>query len=90
MASLASFNPREGNKNELGSYRRKLEAIAGQFQQQWGKLTDDHLDVIAGKREQLAGKIQEIYGRTKEDVEKQISDWQIRQESQPHRQDKRA
>jgi len=27
-----------------------------------GKLTDDHLDVIAGKREQLSGKIQEIYG----------------------------
>lgn len=31
----------------------------GKVKAQWGKLTDDHLDVIAGKRDQLAGKIQE-------------------------------
>jgi uncharacterized protein YjbJ (UPF0337 family) len=34
----------------------------GEVKVQWGKLTDDHLDVIAGKRIQLAGKIQEAYG----------------------------
>ena len=44
--------------------------------QQWGKLTDDHLDVIAGKREQLAGKIQELYGVSKEEAEEQIANWQ--------------
>jgi uncharacterized protein YjbJ (UPF0337 family) len=38
----------------------------GKVKQQWGKLTDDHLDVIAGKRDQLAGKIQESYGITKD------------------------
>lgn len=48
----------------------------GQVKQKWGKLTDDHLDVINGKRDQLAGKIQELYGISKEDVEDQISDWQ--------------
>ena len=31
----------------------------GNAKQQWGKLTDDQLDVIAGKREHLSGKIQE-------------------------------
>ena len=31
----------------------------GKVKAQWGKLTDDHLDVIAGNRDQLAGKIQE-------------------------------
>jgi uncharacterized protein YjbJ (UPF0337 family) len=41
--------------------------------QQWGKLTDDQLDVIAGKRASLAGKIQETYGITREATEKQIS-----------------
>jgi uncharacterized protein YjbJ (UPF0337 family) len=46
--------------------------------QQWGKLTDSQLDVIAGKREQLAGKIQEAYGTTKEQVEKQLTAWQQR------------
>lgn len=38
----------------------------------WGKLTDDQLDLIAGKRTELAGKIQEAYGITKDEVEQQI------------------
>lgn len=48
----------------------------GYAKEQWGKLTDDHLDVIAGKRDQLAGKIQETYGISKDEVEKQLSHWQ--------------
>jgi len=53
-----------------------------QVKTQWGKLTDDHLDVIAGKRDQLLGKIQESYSITKDEAEKQISDWQARQKDQ--------
>ena len=37
----------------------------GQVKEKWGKLTDDDLDVVAGKRDQLVGKIQERYGITK-------------------------
>jgi uncharacterized protein YjbJ (UPF0337 family) len=48
----------------------------GKVKQQWGKLTDDHLDVIAGKRDVLAGKIQESYGITKDEAEKQIKDFE--------------
>jgi uncharacterized protein YjbJ (UPF0337 family) len=44
----------------------------GKVKAQWGKLTDDHLDVIAGKRDELAGKIQETYGVTKDEAEQQI------------------
>lgn len=50
----------------------------GKVKTQWGKLTDDHLDVIAGKRDQLAGKIQESYGITKDEAEKQIKDFEER------------
>jgi uncharacterized protein YjbJ (UPF0337 family) len=50
----------------------------GKVKAQWGKLTDDHLDVIAGKRVELAGKIQEAYGLTKDEVEKQIKDFEER------------
>lgn len=50
----------------------------GKVKEQWGKLTDDDLDVIAGKRDQLAGKIQERYGLTKEEAEKQLSAWNER------------
>ena len=58
--------------------------LKGNIKQQWGKLTDDHLDVIAGKREQLSVKIQEVYGITKDETEKQISEWQDRQKDQSH------
>jgi uncharacterized protein YjbJ (UPF0337 family) len=51
----------------------------GTAKEQWGKLTDDQLDIIAGKREQLVGRIQESYGITKEATEKQVSEWLARQ-----------
>ena len=44
----------------------------GKFRQQWGKLTDDDLDVIGGKREELSGRIQEVYGISKDEAERQI------------------
>ena len=52
----------------------------GTAKQQWGKLTDDQLDVIAGKRDVLAGKIQEAYGVSKDEAEKQLSAWQQAQQ----------
>ncbi|NCS66591.1 MAG: general stress protein CsbD, partial [Hydrogenophilales bacterium CG_4_10_14_0_8_um_filter_62_70] len=48
----------------------------GQVQSQWGKLTDDQFDVIAGKREELLGKIQESHGIGKDEAEQQIKDFE--------------
>lgn len=48
----------------------------GSVQERWGKLTNDQIDVIDGKREKLAGRLQEQYGITKDEAEKQISDWE--------------
>ena len=48
----------------------------GKVQEQWGKLTDDDLDVIAGKRDQLLGRIQERHGVTKDEAERQVKAWQ--------------
>ncbi len=50
--------------------------LKGKAQLQWGKLTDDDFTVIAGKREQLAGKLQERYGIAKDAAEKQVSEWE--------------
>ncbi|MEQ6435503.1 CsbD family protein [Comamonas sp. w2-DMI] len=50
----------------------------GKIREQWGRLTDDDIDVIAGKKSQLLGKIQERQGLAKEDAEKQLADWQSR------------
>ncbi|MDO9402786.1 MAG: CsbD family protein [Polaromonas sp.] len=47
----------------------------GKVKEQWGKLTDDDLDVIAGKRDQLLGRIQERHGITREEAEQQVTSW---------------
>jgi uncharacterized protein YjbJ (UPF0337 family) len=47
----------------------------GKVQQQWGKLTDDDLDVIEGNQTELAGRLQQRYGYAKDEAEKQIDSW---------------
>ncbi len=47
----------------------------GKAKKNWGKLTDDDLDIIEGNSDILAGKIQERYGVTKEEAEKQVKDY---------------
>jgi len=49
--------------------------FTGKVKEQWGKLTDDDLDVIGGKREQLEGKIQERYGKSKDEARKDVDTW---------------
>ncbi|MCV9966852.1 CsbD family protein [Pararhizobium sp. BT-229] len=51
----------------------------GKVKEQWGKLTDDDLDRIAGKRDQLEGTIQERYGIEKDRVHADVDDWCDRQ-----------
>lgn len=46
--------------------------ILGSVKEAWGKLTDDDLTVIEGKRDQLAGKLQERYGWDKHRAEQEI------------------
>ncbi len=48
------------------------ENLKGRIQETWGELTDDDLDIIAGKRKQLAGKLQEKYGYVSEKAEAEI------------------
>jgi uncharacterized protein YjbJ (UPF0337 family) len=50
--------------------------VKGVVREQWGKLTDDDVDVIAGKRDILLGKIQERHGIAREEAEKQLKAWE--------------
>jgi uncharacterized protein YjbJ (UPF0337 family) len=52
--------------------------VSGKAKEQWGKLTSDDFDVVAGRRDQLAGKIQERYGIAKDEAEKQVNDWLLK------------
>ena len=49
--------------------------MSGQVKAKWGKLTDDDLTVIAGKRDQLAGILQQRYGYAKEQAEKELDEF---------------
>jgi len=53
----------------------RWKQLLGSAKENWSKLTDDDLDQISGKREQLAGKIQETYGITRREAEEQVWDW---------------
>lgn len=47
----------------------------GKVQENWGKLTDDDMTKIEGKRTVLVGCLQENYGIAKDQAEKQVDDW---------------
>ena len=53
----------------------KWKEFSGKVQTQWGKLTNDDLDVIKGNRRQLAGRIQERYGKAEDEAERDIDSW---------------
>ena len=50
---------------------------SGKAKEQWGKLSDDTLTQVDGKRDQLVGKIQESYGISKDEAEHQVRDWSL-------------
>jgi len=47
----------------------------GKVREKWGKLTDDDLTVVAGKRDQLSGALQRRYGIAKDEAEKQLDEF---------------
>lgn len=49
--------------------------MTGTVKEKWGKLTDDDLTVIAGKRDQLSGLLQKKYGYAKEQAERELDDF---------------
>jgi len=55
-------------------FEGKWEQVKGEVQKQWGKLTNEDLDVVKGDAKILMGKLQEKYGMTKEAAEKAIED----------------
>ena len=63
------------NEDTIGGNWKQFK---GKVKEAWGKLTDDDLDVINGKREPMVGKMQERYGIARDEAEKQVKDWENR------------
>jgi uncharacterized protein YjbJ (UPF0337 family) len=53
----------------------------GAVKEQWGKLTDDDLMQVEGRRDILVGKIQTRYGISHEQAEAQVSGWEVKHKS---------
>lgn len=49
--------------------------MKGKARAKWGDLTDDELDQVEGRREQLVGVIQERYGQAKAEAEREVDEW---------------
>ena len=49
--------------------------LKGNAKEQWGRLTDDDLAAINGRREQLEGKLQERYGYAKDRIKREMDNW---------------
>jgi uncharacterized protein YjbJ (UPF0337 family) len=50
--------------------------LTGKIKAQWGKLTDDQIAEIHGRRDELVGKVQEAYGIGKDEADKQVKAWE--------------
>ena len=61
------------NKDEIGGNWKQFK---GKAKEKWGKLTDDDMTVIEGKRDQLVGRVQERYGIAKDKAEEQVAAWE--------------
>ncbi len=65
----------------------KFKQMKGAAKKQWGKLTDDDLDYMAGSRDQFVGRLQERYGIAKEAAQKQADEW-LQAQAEPQGQNK--
>jgi uncharacterized protein YjbJ (UPF0337 family) len=68
-----------GRKTECVMDWNRIEGnwkqFKGRAKEKWGRLTDDDLDVVNGRQEQLEGKIQERYGLAKDQAKKDVEAW---------------
>lgn len=53
----------------------KWNQFKGDIRSQWGKITDDDLDLIGGKKDKLIGTLQERYGKRRDEAEAELDTW---------------
>jgi len=63
------------NANQI---KGEWKVVRGKVAEQWGKLTDNDLEVIAGKRDQLVGLLQKRYGKAQEVIEREVKEFEAR------------
>jgi uncharacterized protein YjbJ (UPF0337 family) len=56
-------------------FEGKWKQLKGTVKQRWGKLTDDDVTALSGKKDELVGKLQERYGITREQAQREADEW---------------
>jgi uncharacterized protein YjbJ (UPF0337 family) len=74
VPNLDVFNTQEV-KMDWDRIEGNWKSFKGKAKQQWGKLTDDDLDVVEGRREELEGKLQQRYGYAKDMARTEVDSW---------------
>jgi uncharacterized protein YjbJ (UPF0337 family) len=69
------LNSNGGIKMDWNRVEGNWKQFKGAAKEKWGKLTDDDLNVIEGRREQLEGKLQQRYGFAKDQIHRDVDDW---------------
>jgi uncharacterized protein YjbJ (UPF0337 family) len=58
------------------TFKGQWMQLKGKIREQWGKLTDDDVDQIQGRSEQLIGKLQNRYGLARDEAQRQFDAWE--------------
>ena len=53
----------------------KWTQLKGRVREEWGKLTEDDVNMVQGRAQQLVGRIQERYGLARDEAERQVDAW---------------
>lgn len=56
-------------------FEGKWKQLKGGVKQRWGKLTDDDVTALSGKKDEFVGKLQERYGITREQAQREADEW---------------
>jgi len=82
--TVACLNNAEAKIMNWDQMEGKWKQMKGVVRKQWGKLTDDDLEFMAGSKDQFVGRLQERYGIKKEEAQKQADEWlQAQAEDKP-------
>ena len=76
LARIFSPSTKQGKAMNWDQAEGNWKQLKGKIKVQWGKITDDELDQIAGRRDQLVGRVQERYGMQKAEAEKRVTEWE--------------
>jgi uncharacterized protein YjbJ (UPF0337 family) len=72
---ICHVKPKEEMAMDWNRVEGNWKQFKGAAKEKWGKLTDDDLNVIEGRRDQLEGKLQQRYGFAKDQIHKDVDDW---------------